>query len=249
MKAVIILFLANILSLNLLIAQKNETVDLNKHFIAWEEGSGDIMYSKKINREDNGKVVERIYNLNEQLVQITIKEVDEAGNFIKAISQDFDSTGGVQKVKTSSLVSDEIQVTYFQGGKKIAYYTGTENLIHSGIRYVDGAELPAPYNEFEAGLAENHEAFNKFIAANLHYPEEAKNKRKSGTVWLALHILESGALDTIEVANDRQADKILQTEALALIGNYEGGYRAAVDFNGNPIDKWFYLPIRFELVE
>lgn len=249
MKVVFLLLLVFFLNLPVLLAQKNEKVDLNKHFIAWEEGSGDIKYSKKINREDTGKVIERIYNLDEQLIQITIKEVDSAGNFIKAISQDFDSTGGVEKVKTSSLDSDEIQITYFRGGKKIAHYTGTENLIHSGTRYVDGAEIPAPYNEFEAGLAESQENFNKFIAENLHYPEEAKNKRRSGTVWLALHILKTGELDTMEVANDRQADKILQTEALSLMGKYNGGYRAAVDFDGNPIDKWFYLPIRFELVE
>ncbi len=249
MKTVLLLFLVTASSLQVLHAQKIEKVDLNKHYIAWEEGSGEITYSKKINREDNGKIVERIYNLKDQLIQITIKEVDEEGKFIKATSQNFDSKGGVEKVKTSSLESDEIQITYFQGGKKIAHYTGTENLIHSGTRYVDGAEIPAPYNEFEAGLAESQEDFNKFISENLHYPEEAKNKRKSGTVWLALHILKSGSLDTIEVANDRQADKILQNEAIALMHKYSGGFRAAVDFDGNPIDKWFYLPIRFELVE
>lgn len=249
MRQIFLIFLVNTCYFQFVFAQKSEKIDLNKHFIAWEEGSGDIIYSKKINREESGKVVERIYTLDEQLIQITIKEVDSVGNFIKAISQNFDSTGGVEKVKTSSLESDEIQVTYFQGGKKIAHYTGTETLIHSGTRFVDGAEIPAPYNEYEAGLAESQENFNKFIAENLHYPEEARNKRKSGTVWLGLYILNTGKLDTIEVANDKQADKILQNEALALMQKYDGGYRAALNYNGNPIDKWFYLPIRFELVE
>ena len=87
------------------------------------------------------------------------------------------------------------------------------------------------------------EAYNKFIADNLSYPEEAKEQGISGTVYVSFIVDRTGNINNPKVL--RSVHPLLDAEALRLI-NLLPQFTPGSN-NGSKVNQLFNVPIRFIL--
>jgi len=85
--------------------------------------------------------------------------------------------------------------------------------------------------------------FRQYIAENLVYPDEAKKKNISGTVYVQMVVTSEGKVDNVKVI--RGADPLLDKEALRVVMSspeWEPGLQ-----KGNKVNVAFTFPVIFEL--
>lgn len=60
-------------------------------------------------------------------------------------------------------------------------------------------------------------------------------------------VTQEGVLKEIEIAKPVGIHKSLKIEAIRVAESYKGRFLPGRDLNGNPVESWFYVPIRFKL--
>lgn len=101
--------------------------------------------------------------------------------------------------------------------------------------YFEVVQIP----EFPGG----ERALRKFIAKNLNYPEEAKNKKIEGKVWIRFVVSKTGDIEDVKVA--KGADPLLDNEAIRIVQSmpkWKTGKK-----RGKPVDCPITIPIVFSL--
>lgn len=83
----------------------------------------------------------------------------------------------------------------------------------------------------------------KFIALNTIYPVEAIEKGIEGTVYLRFVVTKSGRIGQVNPI--RSPDPILEVEAVRVIKSLPEWTPGK--FNGNPVNVWFIIPVKFKL--
>ncbi|MCR9173301.1 MAG: energy transducer TonB [bacterium] len=84
---------------------------------------------------------------------------------------------------------------------------------------------------------------NKYIMANIQYPEEAIDNNEQGKVIVSFIVLEDGTLDNIEIK--QSASKSLDEEALRLVRGIPGFIPPFCD--GKPVSFNANLPFSFDM--
>ena len=87
------------------------------------------------------------------------------------------------------------------------------------------------------------DAFMKFLMENLTYPEEARNERIQGTVFVTFVVERDGSISGVRVL--RGVTPSLDEEAMRVVKampNWKPGYQ-----RGQPVRVQFNLPLRFVL--
>ena len=103
--------------------------------------------------------------------------------------------------------------------------------------YVIVEEMP----EFPGG----DKALLMYIAENVKYPEEAKNKDIEGTVYLKFVVNAEGKVQDVNIL--RSVDPILDQEAVKVVENlpeWTPGHQG-----GKPVNVSMQIPIMFKLAE
>ena len=93
--------------------------------------------------------------------------------------------------------------------------------------------------EFPGGDA----ALLQYISDNIHYPEEASDKKIQGRVVVRFVINKDGSVGETSVL--RSADPLLDKEALRVVGTLPSFKPGEVD--GKPVSVYYVLPIGFSL--
>lgn len=93
--------------------------------------------------------------------------------------------------------------------------------------------------EFPGGM----EALYQYIAANVKYPESAKEKKITGRVFISFVIEKNGTISNITVL--RSPDEILSSEAIRVVKAMPKWKPGRV--KGKPVRAKFTLPINFKL--
>ena len=86
-------------------------------------------------------------------------------------------------------------------------------------------------------------ALYKFLAMNIHYPEEAVRENIQGRVIVRFIVGKDGSLDSIHVA--KGTDPMLDAEAVRVVKSI-AKFNPGTE-NGKPVDMWYTLPIGFKL--
>ncbi len=93
--------------------------------------------------------------------------------------------------------------------------------------------------EFKGGKS----AMHKYLQKNIQYPQEAKDKKIAGKVYVQFIIEKDGNITNIKVI--RSAHQLLEKEAIRLVENmpkWIPGHHA-----GNAVKVRFYIPVSFDL--
>ena len=88
-----------------------------------------------------------------------------------------------------------------------------------------------------------NEALINFIAANIKYPAEAKNKNIQGIVIIRFCVSDLGKVENIKV--EKGVDKELDEEAARVVALLDGWTPGKL--NGKDVSVWFSLPVSFKL--
>lgn len=88
-------------------------------------------------------------------------------------------------------------------------------------------------------------ALMKFIADNLHYPDSAKAKKIQGRVVVKFVVTKTGEIGEVKIVRSKDLD--LDKEAVRIVKSLPNFIPGKL--NGEVVDMWYTLPIKFKLQE
>ena len=88
-------------------------------------------------------------------------------------------------------------------------------------------------------------ALMKFIADNLHYPDSAKAKKIQGRVVVKFVVTKTGEIGEVKIVRSKDLD--LDKEAVRIVKSLPNFIPGKI--NGEVVDMWYTLPIKFKLQE
>ena len=88
-------------------------------------------------------------------------------------------------------------------------------------------------------------ALMKFIADNLQYPEAAKAKKIQGFVVVKFVVTKTGEIGEVKIVRSKDLD--LDKEAVRIVKSLPNFIPGKL--NGEVVDMWYTLPIKFKLQE
>lgn len=88
-------------------------------------------------------------------------------------------------------------------------------------------------------------ALIKFVADNLQYPEAAKAKKIQGFVVVKFVVTKTGEIGEVKIVRSKDLD--LDKEAVRIVKSLPNFIPAKI--NGEVVDMWYTLPIKFKLQE
>lgn len=226
--------------------QQKTTTKLNRHFIEIEESDSDHhQYNKMESVRKTGETVSWIFDLQNRMVRQSKKGINLAENFNQEIIETFDSANQLISQKILNLDNTKYVAFYYKDGLKKAQVIHLGNGVFEIWRNNPDSIYTAEHNDFEPGLDNN--SWYSFLAENLRYPSEARRMGVQGTVVIALLVDETGNIKETEIANSAFVNSSLAKEALRVIKLFKGKFIPAKNINGEAVEIWFNLPIRFKL--
>ena len=88
-------------------------------------------------------------------------------------------------------------------------------------------------------------ALMKFIADNLQYPEAAKAKKIQGFVVVKFVVTKTGEIGEVKIVRSKYPS--LNKEAVRIVKSLPNFIPGKI--NGEVVDMWYTLPIKFKLQE
>ena len=87
-------------------------------------------------------------------------------------------------------------------------------------------------------------ALLKYVAENTHYPQQAITDGSEGTVYVRFVVTKTGRIGEVKVM--RAVDPDLEEEALRVVKSLPRWVPGK--FNGEPVNVWFIIPVKFRLI-
>ena len=242
----VLLFFLGLTS-TLSIAQDKQIVRLNEHFYPINENDTiNYFYKAIIVKITDSTSIERIFNLKNQIVKITRCGYNQEGDFPEENTETYDNGKLVsKKIKNSD--NGFYQAVYFENDEQIGevFFQGEKNY---EIRKTGSDEVVmADENVFEPMPKLDQDLWSNILIQNLKYPASSRRKREEGTAILAMYVNEFGEHGKFEIANPENVDESLALEALRAASKFEGEIAPATNIDGNTVDAWLYIPLRFML--
>lgn len=236
------------LTSTLSIAQDKQVVRLNEHFYPINDNDSSNYFHKAIivNLTDSTSI-ERIFNLKNQIVKVTRYGYNQEGDFPEENIETYDSDGNLSSKKIKNRNNGFYQAVYFDKGEQIGevLFQGEKNF---EIRKAGSDEvMTADENVFEPVPKLDQDLWTKTLMQNLKYPASARRDREEGTAILGMYVNEFGEHGEFEVVNPENVSDALALEALRAASKYEGEITPATNIDGNTVDAWLYIPLRFLL--
>ncbi|WBL43750.1 energy transducer TonB [Algoriphagus halophytocola] len=228
------------------LAQERNITFLNQHMFPTSDNSAYAYKSVCVESAD-GNSITRVFTLSNQLEKIIKVSFNEEGQFEEELTETYNAQGELISKKVKNLANGRYLIQYFDNGEFIG-----ESVLTADRKYetsLPGVDKPilSDHDPLAASPHVNQEEWTKHLVNNLRYPSQSRRLGEEGTVVLALLISTDGELHTLEVANPAGLSKHLSEEAIRVTRAYQGKYFAGKDPEGNLVESWLYIPIRFKL--
>jgi hypothetical protein len=206
------------------------------------------VFYKRITQVGELKYRDYIHTAELKLTSVVERLHDKKGNVTVAGRTDFNENGTPEKITITDFTEDVTHIEYFDGETKIReYWTGVKGRgFISGYKYNNGDTI-AIERILESPDFGSPDDYKNLLRDYLTYPVESRRAGESGEVKVALHVSREGTLIRMEVANTEYVPKRLVNQSLRVLKKYKGTFQPALDFNGDPVDSYFIVPIRFVL--
>lgn len=248
-KVLISLFFFTSLVTQCLIAQERVIIKLDGGMKpVLNENFGTHKYNQIITTGKDSSSISKIYDLKNRLISQSKEKYNEELGYNEAIISKYDTlqnliSSEIKNVDNGSFVrvflDNEVVVSrleYMAGGT-YSFYLGDE----------ESPRLQSEKNPMV--LQTNYEMrdYNSFLAQNLRYPQQARDRKEMGTVLLKLDINEAGEVSGISCLNKDELYKPLINEAIRVIKAFNPSFIAPIDMHGNKTPSMARVPIRFKL--
>jgi len=229
-------------------AQEKQIVRLNEHFYPIHEtDSINYFYKAIIVNLTDSTSIERIFNLKNQIVKITRYGYNLEGNFPEENVETYDLNGKLSSKKIKNHNNGFFQAVYFDEDEQLGDVLYKESQKYEIRRAGSDEVVIAQENVFDPKPGIDKEVWTETLKNNLNYPTRAKQNGVEGTVILAVYVNEFGEHGALEVANPENVNEFLALEALRAANKYDGKITPATTIDGNTIDAWLYIPLRFKV--
>ncbi|WP_192348925.1 TonB family protein [Algoriphagus sp. Y33] len=236
------------LSLSASRAQDKQIVKLNEHFYPINENDSINYFYKAITTYlTDSTSLERIFSRKNQIVKITRYGYNEEGDFPEENIETYDTNGKINSKKIKNRNNGFFHAIYYNDGELLG------DVLHRGannyeIRKAENGEITnSEENPFEPQPGFDKNKWENTLIKNLKYPTTARRNGEEGTVMLAIYVNEFGEHTEPVLANPENVSKSIAREALRVVNKYEGEITPAKTIEGNTVDAWLYIPIRFML--
>ncbi|WP_175499665.1 energy transducer TonB [Algoriphagus aquimarinus] len=232
-----------------LIAQERVIIKLDGGMTpVLNENFGTHKYNQIITTGTDSSSISKIYDLKNRLFSQTKEKYNEELGYNEAIISKYDTL--------QNLISSEIKNV--DNGSFVRVFLDEEKVV-SRLEYFSGqvykfylGESETPTIESEKNpmvLQANYEMseYNRFLAQNLKYPQQARERKEMGTVLLKLDINEAGEVSEISCLNKNELYKPLINEAIRVVKAFNPSFIAPIDIYGNKTSTMARVPIRFKL--
>jgi len=219
---------------------------LNKHYFSINSSEKEAQtYNQITTKESEEKSISKIYTLSNRLVKSIEDSYNKDEKFNQRLIYRYDTLGQLTSFTLFNLDESIYLTRYYLNDSILAEVLKTD-INNYQISIPESESIQLEFNPYSSGLPNNN-IWNEYLGNNLTYPVSARRAGSSGTVVIAIKINENGKLAAFELANPDQVSRDLAKEALSMVEKYNGKWRSAVNFNGEFVSGWFYLPIRFVL--
>ncbi len=230
-------------------SQTREVTPLNEHFWPLESGSGAHTYNsiKKISEDEVHETILNLENIPVEISTTKYKDPDRE-KILMRDKKRFDASRNLVAIEVLDNTTSMSVLQVFDSTKLVLEL----NCIYSNctgefypVSRIDTLEVHQDI--FKPSIVGGVEAWQKFLTKNLKYPKKALSKKLEGDVWVGVKVAENGDLQEVVALNPNKVDQLLIEEVLRIFVLYKGGFNPALDFNGEPIASWIYLPVKFKL--
>ncbi|AWW29340.1 hypothetical protein DN752_03825 [Echinicola strongylocentroti] len=204
-------------------------------------------YYKRLFSSDDQKDAYHILTKDLKLVGLWVFIKDKNGEIIHSSKTTVDSLGNKTAITNHDYVARIVERTFLKEGKPIKQYYQVLKSNATYIKEADSGEFIETQRVIHDAAFKEPNDWNDFLAREITYPTEARRNGDSGTVKAALYISKEGKLSHVEIANSAFMANSLCKEVRRLVNKYDGDFYPALDLEGNPVDDYFIVPIRFVL--
>lgn len=248
-KVLISLFFFTSILTQCLIAQERVIIKLDGGMTpVLNENFGTHKYNQIITTGKDSSSISKIYDLKNRLISQTKEKYNEELGYNEAIISSYDTL--------QNLISSELKNV--DNGSFVRVFLDEEKVV-SRLEYISGQDYRFYLGESETPTIEstknpmelqtNYEMrdYHSFLAQNLKYPAQARERKEMGTVVLKLDINEAGEVIDISCINEEKLYQPLINEAIRVVKAFNPSFTAPIDMYGNKTSSFVRMPLRFKL--
>lgn len=239
--------LNTVLSLSLF-AQGRQITALDIYYRPIEAGQDSLhVYNKISTSGKDSSRIEKIYDLQNRMLQSTKVSFNEELGYNELIEERFDTSQNRKSIKYLNLDNGKFFSYYFKSGVQVS------SLEFDGVKTYKllGKDMKEPliteYNPLTLTPKFTVNDRNDFYIQNLKYPSQARLRGEQGVVKL-LHIIDvNGKVKSREILEPEETSSILHEEAIRLSELYDPQFYPHYDVYGEPKEGVFVMPTVFRL--
>lgn len=226
--------------------QDFEITSLNQHF--FKTASLDdpaTVYSQLQSVNEDGSTFTQISDAQNRVIKTIQTAISSKTGAVEEVVKVFDQNGQLILRSEENKQNHEKRYFYYRDGIQVAHVAHLGNDDFEIWRKSGANRYSSSKNDFEPSLFPNDKDWKKFVLKEKRFLQEAQSKGIEGTVILAFLIDQFGQRIKTEVANLNDLPPILTSEALRIGEKFVGNYTPAINYNGETVEAWLYLPIAF----
>ncbi|REG76934.1 energy transducer TonB [Algoriphagus antarcticus] len=248
-KLSLILIVSFSLSINQSHAQERVIIKLDGGMTpVLNENFGTHKFNQILTISKDSSSISKIYDLQNRLLSQTKEKYNEELGYNEAIISTYDTL--------QNLVSSELKNV--DNGSFVRVFLDNDKVV-SRLEFISGQDFKFYLGDSKTPLVEseknpmelqtNYEMkdYHSFLAQNLKYPAQARERREMGTVVLKLEVNKAGEVVDISCLNEDELYKPLIKEAIRVVEAYNPSFIAPIDMYGNKTSSLVRVPIRFKL--
>lgn len=248
-KFLLVLILAFALGINQSQAQERVIIKLDGGMTpVLNENFGTHKYNQILTTNRDSTSVSKIYDLQNRLVIQTREKYNEELGYNEAIISSYDTLQNLISSELKNIDNGSFVRVFLASGKivsRLAFFADQDYKFYLGESETPTVE--STKNPMEVQMNYETRDYNSFLAQNLKYPPQARERREMGTVILVLYINEAGEVVEISCLNEDELYKPLISEAIRVVKGFNPNFIAPIDLHGNKISSIVRIPIRFKL--
>jgi len=247
-KSYLLLFLVLIFKSQYIFAQERVIIKLNQFMVPIQDEREEEHHFNQIISTNDVQIISKTYDLENRLIIQTKESFKEEEGFKEEITSTYDTL--------QNLISSEIK--NLDNGSFVKVFLDEVEVV-SKLSFLDGKnyqfflrDMEKPYLEGELNpmlpkLKLDEKSFFRALSKNLNYPQEARNMKETGTVWVGMIVDENGKVLDYYCMNPEYLHPSLISEAIRCMKKINPEFDPGIDHFGNPATAKFRIPIRFKL--
>jgi len=228
------------------IAQDFEITPLNEHFfqtLSIEDPN--TKYNQLKSFYDDGSSFTQITDFQNRVIKTIQSSINKQKGFLEEVVKVYNLDGDLILRSEENKGNTRKLSFYYEDGVQVGHVIYKGNNDYEIWRKSGENRYKTDRNDFEPSLFPNDKDWKKFLLKELKFLSEAQKKGFEGTVILAFLIDKNGQRVKTEVANLNSLPQLLTDEARRVGELFIGNFNPAINYKGETIEAWLYLPVGF----